>query len=70
MKKFDKETVAAIGEAKTAVSAAMDEAQAYHDRKSEKWRQSDAGTCYLAWVQQMELLLDAFDALPDAPEHN
>jgi hypothetical protein len=68
MKKLDKETVAAIGAASSAVSAAMDEAQGYFDEKSEKWQESDAGVSYHAWIERMEALLDAFDNLPEAPE--
>ncbi len=53
----------------TMLETAADEADAYFDEKSEKWQESDRGTAYNDWKDNLRTAADAISEARDACEN-
>jgi hypothetical protein len=57
---------AVVAEANEFIGEVHMEQEAYHDEKSEKWQEGDAGSAYNNWMNEWELELDELEL--DEPE--
>lgn len=61
------ELVKKIGELATDLSADRDTVQERWDRRSETWQGSDEGNHVLAWIQELDDLVDTLENLEKSP---
>jgi uncharacterized protein YukE len=50
------------------LNEAAEKARDYYDNRSEAWQDGDAGTNYLAWIEQLEAAVEALEDLPEGPD--
>jgi hypothetical protein len=67
MKKLNKELTTKLDDLRGELDAAWQKAQDYFDEKSEKWRDSEYGFAYAAWMEQILELCNALKNLPYSP---
>jgi len=54
-----------VGEARNFVVGLADKAQEYADERSERWQEGDAGSAYMAWIDEMQGLdLEDLEEVP------
>lgn len=68
MKKLSKKATNAIAEAEAALCEAVEIAQEYYDERTDKWRESEAGENYSAWLDSLQMAVDTLQELEPQPE--
>lgn len=68
MKKLSKKATNAIAEAEAWLCEAVEIAQEYYDERTDKWRESEAGENYSAWLDSLQMAVDTLQELEPQPE--